>query len=173
MESTQESKVRDSIQSVLDHLKKQTDETLKAIKQLFDDNDDLRGKRDLLTSIDGIADRTAALLLAELGDIQRFDSNKAVTAFSGLNPRLQESGKHKGHVRISRMGSARLRAGLYMPAVSSLTHNRAIREMAERMKAKGKAGKQIACAAMRKLLCIAYGVLKSGRPFEPTLAIAR
>ncbi|MFV9682496.1 IS110 family transposase [Pseudomonas sp. NY15367] len=173
LESTQESKVRDSIQSVLDHLKKQTDETLKAIKQLFDDNDDLCGKRDLLTSIDGIADRTAALLLAELGDIQRFDSSKAVTAFSGLNPRLQESGKHKGHVRISRMGSARLRAGLYMPAVSSLTHNRAIREMAERMKAKGKAGKQIACAAMRKLLCIAYGVLKSGRPFEPTLAIAR
>jgi len=171
--STQESKVRDSIQSVLDHLKKQTDETLKAIKQLFDDNDDLRGKRDLLTSIDGIADRTAALLLAELGDIQRFDSSKAVTAFSGLNPRLQESGKHKGHVRISRMGSARLRAGLYMPAVSSLTHNRAIREMAERMKAKGKAGKQIACAAMRKLLCIAYGVLKSGRPFDPALAIAR
>ncbi|MGS7337998.1 transposase, partial [Enterobacter kobei] len=71
--------MRDSIQSVLDHLKKQTDETLKAIKQLFDDNDDLRGKRDLLTSIDGIADRTAALLLAELGDIQRFNSSKAVT----------------------------------------------------------------------------------------------
>lgn len=173
LETTQESKVRDSIQSVLEHLQKQTDETLKAIKQHFDDNDDLRGKRDLLTSIDGIADRTAALLLAELGDIQRFDSSKAVTAFSGLNPRLQESGKYKGHVRISRMGSARLRAGLYMPAVSSLTHNQAIREMAERMRAKGKAGKQIVCAAMRKLLCIAYGVLKSGRPFEPALAIAR
>ena len=39
--------------------------------------------------------------------------------------------------------------------------------------AKGKAGKQIACAAMRKLLYIAYGVLKSGQPFDPTLAIAR
>lgn len=173
LETTQESKVRDSIQSVLDHLQQQADVTLKAIKQHFDDHDDLRGKRDLLTSIDGIADKTAALLLAELGDIQRFDSSKAVTAFSGLNPRLQESGKHKGHVRISRMGSARLRAGLYMPAVSSLTHNPAIRAMAERMRAKGKAGKQIVCAAMRKLLCIAYGVLKSGRPFEPALAIAR
>ena len=173
LEVTHESKVRDSIQSVLEHLQKQTDETLKAIKQHFDDNDDLRGKRDLLTSIDGIADRTAALLLAELGDIQRFDSSKAVTAFSGLNPRLQESGKYKGHVRISRMGSARLRAGLYMPAVSSLSHNQAIREMAERMRTKGKAGKQIVCAAMRKLLCIAYGVLKSGKPFEPALAIAR
>ena len=173
LDVTHESKVRDSIQSVLDHLQQQIDVTLKAIKQHFDDHDDLRGKRDLLTSIDGIADRTAALLLAELGDIQRFDSSKAVIAFSGLNPRLQESGKYKGHVRISRMGSARLRAGLYMPGVSSLSHNQAIRELAERMRAKGKAGKQIVCAAMRKLLCIAYGVLKSGKPFDPTLAIAR
>lgn len=173
LEVTDESKVRDSIQSVLDHLQQQTDATLKAIKQHFDDNDDLRGKRDLLTSIDGIADTTAALLLAELGDIQRFENSKAVTAFSGLNPRLQESGKYRGQTRISRMGSARLRAGLYMPAVSSLSHNQAICEMAERMRARGKAGKQIVSAAMRKLLCIAYGVLKSGKPFEPRLALAR
>ncbi|MFZ6046813.1 IS110 family transposase, partial [Pseudomonas sp. CR3202] len=34
------------------------------------------------------------------------------------------------------------------------------------------AGKQIVCAAMRKLLHIAYGVLKSGRPFDPKLALA-
>jgi len=38
---------------------------------------------------------------------------------------------------------------------------------------RGKAGKQIVCAAMRKLLCIAYGVLKSGEPFNPKLAIAK
>ena len=48
-----------------------------------------------------------------------------------------------------------------------------MKRVGERMKAKGKAGKQIACAAMRKLLYIAYGVLKSGQPFDPTLAIAR
>ncbi|MGP0171557.1 transposase, partial [Pseudomonas sp. NCHU5208] len=148
-------------------------ETLKAIKQHFDDNDDLRGQRDLLKSIDGIADRTATLLLAELGDMQRFGDSRDVTAFAGLNPKLQDSGKHKGHVRISRMGSSVLRAGLYLPAVVSLTHNAAIRAMAKRLKARGKAGKQIVCAAMRKLLCIAYGVLKSGKPFDPQLAIAR
>uniref|UniRef100_UPI0030D7ADFF transposase n=1 Tax=Pseudomonas sp. EL_65y_Pfl2_R95 TaxID=3088698 RepID=UPI0030D7ADFF len=134
---------------------------------------DLRGQRDLLTSINGIADKTAALILAELGDIQRFDSSRAVTAFSGLNPRLQESGKFKGHTRISRTGSCRLRAGLYMPGVTSITYNPAIRALAQRMKANGKTGKQIVCAAMRKLLCIAYGVLKSGKPFDPHLAIAR
>lgn len=173
LDVTSEQKVRASIESVLEHLRQQINETLKAIKQHFDDNDDLRGQRDLLTSIDGIADRTAALVLAELGDIERFESSRAVTAFAGLNPRLQESGMLKGHVRISRMGSVRLRAGLYMPGIVSITHNPAIRALAERMRANGKTGKQIICAAMRKLLCIAYGVLKSGKPFDPHLAIAR
>ena len=71
------------------------------------------------------------------------------------------------------MGSARLRAGLYIPVITSMSRNPAIRAMVERMKARGKAGKQIVCAAMRKLLCIAYGVLKSGEPFNPKLAIAK
>lgn len=173
LDVTSDAKVAASIQSVLGHIRQQIADTLEAIKKHFDDNDDLRGKRDLLKSIDGIADRTAALLLAELGDIQRFDGSRAVTAFAGLNPRLQESGKHKGHVRLSRMGSAVLRGGLYLPAVVSMRHNAAIRAMTERLRARGKAGKQIVCAAMRKLLCIAYGVLKSGQPFNPQLAIAR
>ena len=60
-----------------------------------------------------------------------------------------------------------------MPAVSSLKHNPAIRALAERMKSRAKKGKQIVCAAMRKLLTIAYGVLKSCRPFDANLAIAR
>ncbi|KRW62080.1 transposase [Pseudomonas sp. TTU2014-080ASC] len=59
---------------MLEHLKKRINETLKAIQQHFDDNDDLRGQRDLLTNINGIADTTAALILAELGDIQRFEA---------------------------------------------------------------------------------------------------
>ncbi|WP_241730082.1 transposase [Pseudomonas sp. SST3] len=112
-------------------------------------------------------------MLAELGDPLRFASSRAITAFAGLNPRLQESGIYKGQTRISRTGSPRLRAGLYMPAVCSLTHNPAISALRERLKAKGKSGKQIVCAAMRKLLHIAYGVLKSGQRFDPQLALAR
>ncbi|MCO6704987.1 transposase, partial [Streptomyces sp. CHB9.2] len=77
-----------------------------------------------------------------------------------------------GRTCISRTGSARLRTALYLPAVVALTHNPAIKAQAERLKAKGKKGKQTVCAAMRKLLSIAYGVLKSGKPFDPALAIA-
>lgn len=165
--------VEASIRAVLQRLDEQIAQTLKATQSHIDDDPDLRSKRDLLTSIDGVGERTAALLLAELGDPLRFANARAITAFAGLNPSVQDSGKHHGHVRISRMGSARLRAGLYMPAVVALTYNVAIKALAVRMRAKGKAGKQIVCAAMRKLLHIAYGVLKSGVPFDAKRALAR
>lgn len=170
---TADSSVKESILSVVAHLERQIDQTLKAIQEQIDDDPDLRGQRDLLVSIDGISDKTAALLLAELGDFSRFDDARAVVAFAGLNPRLQESGSHKGQVRISRIGSASLRAGLYMPAICAMNHNEAVKALRERLKEKGKAGKQIVCAAMRKLLHIAYGVLKSGQPFKAELALAR
>lgn len=164
--------VQGSIRSVIQHLEQEITATLKAIKEHIDDDPDLRGQRELLVSIDGISDKTAALIMAELANPLRFKSSRAVVAFAGLNPRLQESGKHKGHVRISRTGSASLRAGLYMPALVAMTHNPAVKALSERLKAKGKPGKQIVCAAMRKLLHIAYGVLKSGKPFDAQLAIA-
>ncbi len=165
--------VQDSIQAVVQRLDEQVTWTLEQIKCHIDDDPDLRGKRDLLVSIDGIAEKTAALILAELGDIERFTDARAVTAFAGLDPRLRESGVYRGHTSISRAGSARLRTALYLPAVVALTYNPAIKAQAERLRAKGKKGKQTVCAAMRKLLGIAYGVLKSGKPFDPALAIAR
>ncbi|MNM43424.1 Transposase IS116/IS110/IS902 family protein [compost metagenome] len=168
---TAESSVKESILSVMTHLERQIDQTLKAIQEQIDDDPDLRGKRDLLVSIDGISDKTAALLLAELGDLSRFDNARAVVAFAGLNPRLQQSGSHQGQVRISRMGSARLRAGLYMPAMCAMLHNAAVKALRLRLQENGKTGKQIICAAMRKLLHIAYGVLKSGQPFKAELAL--
>ncbi|KLD77732.1 hypothetical protein Y886_14130 [Xanthomonas hyacinthi DSM 19077] len=59
-----------------------------------------------------------------------------------------------------------------MPAMVAMTHNPVIRALKQRLRERGKAGKQIICAAMRKLLHIAYGVLKSRTPFDPQKALA-
>ncbi|TWR05598.1 IS110 family transposase, partial [Xanthomonas vasicola] len=74
---------------------------------------------------------------------------------------------------ICRTGSARLRAGLYMPALVAMRHNPVVTALKQRLHARGKHGKQIVCAAMRKLLHLAYGVLKSGTAFDPHNALAR
>ncbi|TBV12392.1 IS110 family transposase [Stutzerimonas kirkiae] len=165
--------VQESIRLVIERVDEQIKETLRAIRNHIDNDPDLRNRRDLLEGIDGIGELTAALLMAELGDPVQFKDAGAITAFAGLNPRLQDSGKYKGHVRISRVGSARLRAGLYMPSLVAITYNPAVNALAQRLRERGKTGKQIICAAMRKLLCIVYGVLKSGVPFNPELALAR
>jgi transposase len=65
-----------------------------------------------------------------------------------------------------------LRKILYIPALTARTYNPAIRAFCERLKAQGKNGKAIVGAAMRKLIHIAFGVLKSGRPFDPNISLA-
>lgn len=162
-----------SIETLIEHLEGQMALIRQAIDAHIDDDPDLRNKKDLMVSIDGVSDNTAALILAELGDPLRFENAKSLVAFFGLNPRLQESGKQKGRVVISRTGSSRLRSGLYMPAIAAMTYNPAIKALKARLNERGKVGRLVVCAAMRKLLHIIYGVLKSGQPFDAKKALAR
>jgi len=61
-----------------------------------------------------------------------------------------------------------LRKALYSPAIVATQHNPVIRAFSERLRARGKCRMVIVGAAMRKLIHIAYGVLKSGKPFDPS-----
>ena len=167
-----DSAVIPSITTLLETLASQIEEVKARIRKHIDNDPDLRRQRDLLESIPSIGPATSAALLALLGDISRFAYAKQVTAFAGLNPALRDSGTLIGRARISKMGESLLRKILYMPALVAWRFNPVIREFCERLKANGKNGKVIACAAMRKLLHIAYGVLKSGQPFDPNKALA-
>ena len=70
------------------------------------------------------------------------------------------------------MGNGRLRKGLYFSALVATQHNKIVKEFAGRLEANGKRPMQIICAAMRKLLHIAFGVLKTKTPFSPNLAFS-
>jgi len=65
------------------------------------------------------------------------------------------------------MGRSALRAALYMPALSAMRHNPILRSFAERLTQQGLKPKQVIVAVMRKLLHLAYGVLKNKAPFNP------
>jgi len=103
--------------------------------------------------------------------VKLYKSARQLAAFAGLAPRLHESGSSiKRKARLSKAGSPRLRKALYFPAIVAIKHNPFVRALSLRLKERGKCPMQIIGAAMRKLLHIAYGVLKSGRPFDPQLA---
>ena len=58
---------------------------------------------------------------------------------------------------------------LYMPGVAAIRCNPILKDFANRLRSSGKHGKQIVAAVMRRLLVLAYGVLKSERPFDPSI----
>lgn len=164
--------VRPSIEAVLATLDTEIAATRSRIREHIDHDPDLKSRRDLLDTIPGLGDATIPVLLAALGDVHRFENARSVAAFAGLSPKEHQSGKWKGHTRLSKTGDALLRKALYMPAIVARRHNPLIRAFCERLKAQGKNGKLIVGAAMRKLLVLAYGVLKSGRPFDPNHGLA-
>lgn len=162
--------VAPSLHKTLDTLTDQIADIQQAIRRHIDDDPDLRRRRDLLETIPGIGHASAAAMLGLLGDLSRFTQAKQAVAFAGLCPRPRESGMGVGKTRLSKTGDALLRKVLYMPALSAARHNPVIRAFCQRLKANGKQGKAVICAAMRKLLHLAFGVLRSGRPFDPLFA---
>lgn len=91
---------------------------------------------------------------------------------TGVAPKIQESDKWVGKTRISKTGDPAVRKALYIPALTAWQHNPVIRTFCQRLKANGKNGKAIACAAMRKLIHIAFAILQSGKPFNSNFAHA-
>jgi len=161
--------VRASIEAVLANLDAQIAHVKQLIRDHLDRHPGLRAQRELLTTIPGIGEMTAAVLIAELFD-KSYASARQAAAFAGLVPRLVESGTLRRRSRLSKIGPARLRKALYMPAVAALRWNPTIRAVRARLAAAGKPPMVIIGAAMRKLIHLAYGVLKSGRAYEPTWA---
>lgn len=165
--------VGDSLREHLSWLDEELRRIEQAIAQQIDDDPDLRGKRDLLDSIPGLGERTIATLLAYLGQMRRFEKAGAFVAFAGLSPRLHESGSSvRGKPRLSKVGHAFLRRALYMPAMVTLWRTDWGRAFRDRLMANGKPPKLIIGAMMRKLAQVAFGVLKSGLPFNPALHAA-
>jgi transposase len=148
------------------------DQQLAQLKRLIDEHlerhPDLKQQRELLTSIQGIGQQTAAHLIAK--DLRRFASARAVVADAGLNPQQDRSGKSRRPARLSKVGDASLRKALYFPAIVAKNHNPLVKAFCARLAQRGKCNMSLIGAAMRKLLCLAYGVLKSGKPFDPDYA---
>jgi transposase len=170
---TSAEQVRDSLTEHIAYLTEEIKRTTALIGQHIDQHPQLREQRELLVSIPGIGETTAAKLPAEMLDVKLYKSARQLAAFAGLVPRLHESGSSiRRKARLSKTGAPRLRKALYFPAIAAIKYNPYIKAMSERLRERGKCPMQIIGAAMRKLVHIAYGVLKSGKPFDPEMKIA-
>lgn len=161
--------VSESIEKVIAFLNREIEKITQDIKDHINSSPDLKKKRDLLDSIKGVGDVVIEAILSETNGFARFDRIEQVVAYMGLSPKEKTSGTSvKGRPSLCKMGSARLRKALYMPALSASRCNPFVRALRQRLKAKSKNGMVIACACMKKLVHIMFGVLKNGKPFDST-----
>lgn len=157
-----------SLQTHVAFLDRQIAELTERIRNHIDRNPDLHGDEELLRTIPGIGPLTAARFLAEVPDVRLFQRAAQLAAYAGLTPRQRQSGTSvRGRTHLSKTGNSRLRTALFMAALTALRHNPIVQAMAERLAARGKTRMQIVGAAMRKLIHLAYGVLITGRAFDP------
>jgi transposase len=160
--------VQQSIRDVMSGLQESIQAVQEQIRKTIDDDPDLKQRRDLLVSIPGLGDKTIPQILAYIGRPERFKNVKALIAYATLAPLIRQSGtslnKNKG---THPQGHRDLRSALYYPAMVAGKYNPLIAAFWQRLKAQNKPGKVIVVACMHKLLAIAYGVLKSGKPFNP------
>jgi transposase len=162
--------VMTSLTALLNAIAEQIKNVSKLIDEHVNNHPDLKRNRALLETIPGIGRATAERLLAEIPvPFDKFTA-QSLAAFFGVSPKQHRSGSSVFHpTKISKAGRKSVRSALYWPAISAITHNPRVRELAERLRAAGKHSMAIIVAAMRKLIMLAYGVLKSGKPFTPVM----
>jgi len=120
-----------------------------------------------LTSIPGVGPTTGAALLAEIGDIQRFDAPEKLVAYAGIDAAVYQTGQFEARqMHMSKRGSPYLRHALWQAASMAIMHDAELRAYYDRKRQEGKAHGTALGAVCRKLLTRVYIVLKENRPYR-------
>ncbi len=124
-----------------------------------------KAKADLLRSFIGVGRITSGGLMAELPELGQLNRQK-ISALVGVAPFNRDSGKFKGQRKIWG-GRARIRATLYMAALTATRCNPAIRPFYQRLIANGKPHKVAMVACMRKMLTILNVMVRTNTHWNP------
>jgi transposase len=155
------------------HIEQRIKQIETAAVEVVQSDADLQEQFEILSRMRGVGRRSAIHLLTELAVLDPTMSVKQLVAYAGLDPRRYESGTSvEKVVRISKIGNARLRAILYMIALSAIRHDRGARLFFARLVARGKKKMQALVAVMRKLLHGIWIVLQRRLPFESSVLFA-
>jgi transposase len=156
----------DQIRSLTKHIKRLDDD-------LVEHGRHLKGHENI-SSIKGIGDKSASILLSVIGNVKDFASEDKLAAYLGIVPRVKDSNETIRHGRITKHGSTLARTTLVQCALSAKRYSPYLRAYYERIKRTRGSGKAIIATA-RKLLGIIYKTLINGWVFEdfPNFVIAK
>ena len=151
--------------------KKQLNKEIAAIesKILSLVKEDQQEQLTLLTSIPGIGQKTALFLIVVTDGFSKFETAAQLCSYVGITPTIRESGSSvRGRARISKVGNRKLRNLLFLCSFNACKHNKACKEVYDRIVNKGKSKKLALIAVANKLLKQSFAIAKTGRPYDET-----
>lgn len=154
--------------SLTRHLK-HLDQEIKALESRLLEliKQDQQEQLTLLKSIPGMGVKTALFLIIVTDGFRKFEKANQLCSYVGITPTIRESGSSvRGRSRISKVGNRKLRNLLFLCAFSACKHNKACREIYERIVNKGKSKKLALIAVANKLLKQAFAITKSRLPYD-------
>lgn len=149
-------------------LNEQEKEIKNEISNLVKENDTIRQDIQYITSIPGVGELTAAIILAETNGFELVRNKRQLTSFAGLDVKEKQSGiSVKGKSKISKRGSKYLRKAVHLPAMAAVRHCEMYKDNYARLVGRHGIKMKALVAIQRKLLELAYILYKTKTAFEP------
>lgn len=148
------------LDSLIKSCDRQLDANERKLAELVNSNPEIKKKVGYVESIVGVGFLSAVTILAETDGFALMTSRKQVASFAGLDVKARQSGSFAGKTHISKAGNVHLRKALYMCAVSASMHNPQMMDLYNRMCYRGSEPRAAHTAVMRKLLTLAYTLVK-------------
>lgn len=146
--------------------KTQLSEIEEDIKSVLKKDKKLKEKLNNITSIKGIGLITAVKIIAETGGFYLFSNIAQLVSYAGLDVVENQSGNHNSKTKISKKGNANLRTALYMPAMTSIKHDKKMKSFNDRIMQTHQFKKQGMVAVMRKMLILVYTLWKKNESYD-------
>jgi transposase len=144
--------------SILVHLEEHLQEMTNTLIELCQSA--LERDVEILTSIRGIGDKTAANFLIEMGgEIQKFETHNKLIAMAGLDPSVYQSGQHDGHGRITKRGNRHLRRVIWLMTIRVIQFNDLFKSYYRKRVEDGLPFKKAVLATAHKLIRIIFVLL--------------
>lgn len=154
-------------ETIIALLDKQIKETEEMIKQIVNEDDELKEKIIKITSINGLGVISVATVIAETFGFKYFVNQRQLVSYAGYDVIENQSGKHVGKTKISKKGNSHIRRILHMPSFSVVSNNEPIfKNQYERVYARSKQKMKGYVAVQRKLLIMIYTLWKKNEMYD-------
>lgn len=151
----------------INFLSKQESEIKQDINSLIKDNPKIKEIIDRITTITGIGDLTAIIVLAETNGFELIRNKKQLVSYAGLDVREKESGTSiKSKPRISKKGNRSIRKAMHLPSLSAVKHDNHFKDIYVRLVSKHGIKKKALVAIQRKLLELIYIIYKNETVYQ-------